>query len=332
MLKLFAAFAGVALSKVEIKDRAHTETEYWQLWQKFLAQFEAGMARYHDHAEYNRKFEVFKDNMDKAKMHNEEEHGWTMGITQFADQTEQEFEAFLAKSGPFKRQEGNHVIFDASQYAFTPDSKDWVSEGAVTPVKNQGSCGSCWAFSTTGSLEGANKLQSGGDGILASLSEQELVDCSKSAGNMGCNGGLMDNAFKWIKSNGLCLESAYPYTGQDGTCKKSRCQAKISTIKSWTDVSSEEDLATAVGNEGPVSIAVDANAKWQLYTGGVMSSMFCPKNSLDHGVLAVGYDQSAKYWKIKNSWGTTWGEAGYVRLVLGENACGLANQPSYPNL
>jgi len=331
MLKIFVAFAGFALAKVEMKARLHSEEQYWTLWQEFIAMHDAGLGRYESMIEHNRRFEIFKDNMDIAKEHNEGDHGWKMGVTQFADQTAEEFEAFLALgSGAKPTNTEPRTVFDASKYDAAPDSKDWVSEGAVTPVKDQASCGSCWAFSTTGSLEGANKLY--GSKVLSSLSEQELVDCSGSAGNQGCNGGLMDNAFKWIKTNGLCLESAYPYTGKDGSCQKSSCTAKITTVKSWTDVKGEDDLTTAVGTVGPVSIAVDANAKWQMYKSGIMTSRFCPKNSLDHGVLAVGYDKSAKYWKIKNSWAKTWGEEGYVRIVYGENACGLANQPSYPVL
>jgi len=330
MLNLFAAFAGVALAKVEMKQRLLSESEYYGKWQEFLEQFPEGMGRYTDMEEHNSRYEIFKDNMDKAKVHNDGKHGWTMGVTQFADKTEDEFMAFLSMSGSMKRPEGERVNFDASKFHSTPDSKDWTTLGAVTPVKDQGQCGSCWAFSTTGSLEGANFLY--GSKILSSLSEQELVDCSGSAGNQGCNGGLMDDAFKWIKSNGLCLESSYPYTGRDGTCQKSRCTNAISTVKSWTDITNEDDLATAVGNVGPVSIAVDANLKWQLYTGGVMSASFCPKNSLDHGVLAVGYNKSSGYWKVKNSWNTSWGEKGYVRLVYGQNACGLANSASYPTL
>lgn len=332
MLKLFAAFAGVTLAKVELKARLHSEEEYWKLWQEFIGLFDDGLGRYRDSIEHDRRYEIFKDNMDMAKEHNEAGHSWKMGVTQFADKTPEEFTAWLSMGGIKPSQPGPRVTFDASKFEATPTSKDWVDAGAVTPVKDQGSCGSCWAFSTTGSLEGANFLY--GSKILSSLSEQELVDCSGSTGNQGCNGGLMDDAFKWIKSNGICLESAYPYTGRNGSCKKSRCQSTISTVKSWTDVNGEDELTTAVGNVGPVSIAVDANVKWQLYTDGVMTANFCPKGSLDHGVLAVGYDKNASkpYWKIKNSWAKTWGEEGYMRIVYGSNACGLANQPSYPNL
>jgi len=331
MLKVFAFVAGAALAKVETEQAGqYTESEYWTMWKKFIGLFDEGMGRYSSMAEHDKRFGIFKSNMDIAAEHNAGDHGWTMGITQFADMTSFEFEEFLERNSANKIQfEGERTTFDASQYPTAPDAKDWVDEGAVTPVKDQGQCGSCWAFSTTGSLESANKLH--GDGVLASLSEQMLVDCSGSAGNQGCNGGLMDNAFKWIKSNGICLESAYPYTGKDGSCEKSRCSPSIKTIQSWTDVKDEDDLTTAVGNVGPVSIAVDANIKWQLYSGGVMSASFCPKGSLDHGVLAVGYKKGS-YWKIKNSWNTSWGESGYMRIVYGSNACGLANQPSYPVL
>merc|ERR1719461_94774 len=147
---------------------------------------------------------------------------FTMGITRFADLTQAEFKDWLkATSGakPDQRKSTRPVKFyDASKYGDAPATKDWVSLGAVTPVKNQGQCGSCWAFSTTGGIEGQNFIK---NKVLSSFSEQELVDCSKSYGNQGCEGGLMDDGFQFVEANGLCFESAYPYTGQDGTCQKS---------------------------------------------------------------------------------------------------------------
>jgi len=227
-----------------------------------------------------------------------------------------------------------------------PDSVDWVSKGAVTPVKNQGQCGSCWSFSTTGSLEGAFYLKTG---TLDSFSEQQLVDCDnrKNGGkDMGCNGGLMDNAFSWIEKNkGLCTEDSYPYesgtTTTAGSCQTSCDIVSGSDITSFTDVTpkSDEAMMTALSQQ-PVSIAIEADQKdFQLYKSGVFTGS-CGTN-LDHGVLAVGYGTSedgTDFYKVKNSWGTTWGDVGYILLGRGDDfnkgsgQCGMLLQASYPEV
>merc|ERR1711860_17397 len=207
----------------------------------------------------------------------------------------------------------------------TANDIDWTTKGAVTPIKDQAQCGSCWAFSTTGSQESANFISKES---LKSLSEQQLVDCSGSYGNQGCNGGLMDNAFKYYlgKGKGAAAEEAYPYTGRDGSCKTF---TPVVEISKFTDVPAkdEDGLKTAVTQQ-PVSIAVDAR-KWQSYRGGVFTGCGALVQ-LDHGVLAVGYSDS--YWKVKNSWGTSWGESGFIRLTMGQNECGLSNAASWPTV
>jgi len=333
-MKTIAFFATAALAKVTVVDRLHTEEEYWAGWSHFLSDVVEGVERFTDKAEHDMRFNIFKDNLDQIKTHNDGDHTWSMGITQFADMTREEFEAFLARSGSqMERHNADHDLFDPSGYGSNPNAVDWVAKGAVTPVKDQGQCGSCWAFSTTGCLEGQNFMV---NGVLSSFSEQELVDCSTGDGNNGCNGGLMDYGFKFVKESGICMESDYSYDGADGTCKSSRCTPAIAAgkVTSWTDVAQgdEDALETAVANVGPIAIAVDANFKWQMYSGGIMSASLCPANKLDHGVLMVGYDTSGGYWKIKNSWASTWGENGYLRIVKGSNACGLANSASYPTL
>jgi cathepsin L len=281
------------------------------------------------------RYAIFEANLARIASHNSKGETWSMAMNEFGDLTPQEFAA--ARIGGYKprkiRRNPNNLTTSTPNVKL-PSSVDWTTKGAVTPVKNQQQCGSCWAFSTTGSVEGINEISGKG---LISLSEQELVDCSGSAGNQGCNGGLMDDAFQWIISNGgLCTEAAYPYTAQDGTCQESTCTSAV-TISGYTDVAHNNDvaLATAVAQQ-PVSIAIEADqSSFQFYSGGVMTAA-CG-TALDHGVLAVGYGtDGVEYWKVKNSWGTSWGEAGYIRFGRGSQynsgagQCGIYMEPSFP--
>merc|ERR1712093_484343 len=199
-----------------------------------------------------------------------------------------------------------------------PSSVDWTTKGAVTPVKNQGQCGSGWAFSTTGATEGAYQIATG---KLQSFSEQELVDCAGSYGNQGCNGGLMDDGFKYLQAKGDELEASYSYTGKTGTCNSAKQSAadgfKAGVVTGLKDVTSNDEaqMEAAVA-KGPVSVAIEADQSgFQFYKSGVFSGTCGDK--LDHGVLVVGYgsDSGKDYWKVKNSWGTTWGDAGYIRMA-----------------
>merc|ERR1712216_702358 len=221
---------------------------------------------------------------------------------------------------------GSHVLSGKE----APASIDWSTKGAVTKVKDQGQCGSCWAFSSTGGLEGQWEIATGN---LESLSEQQLVDCSKQ--NSGCNGGLMDYAFQFYESTSVATEGSYAYTGRDGTCKSSYTAAiPQGGVTGYKDISSESALLDAVANTGPISVAIEADQmSFQLYSGGVLTGS-CGTN-LDHGVLAVGYGSSSgtDYWKVKNSWGASWGDNGYVLIQRGVNKCGIADgPPSYPTV
>jgi len=210
------------------------------------------------------------------------------------------------------------------------DTVDWRSKGAVTGIKDQGQCGSCWSFATTGGIEGAHFLAKGN---LVSLSEQNLMDCSTAEGNAGCDGGNNEQAFSYvIKNKGIDTEASYPYTAKDGSCHFSTGNVGA-TISTYTRVQSgsEAALANAV-NGRPISVGIDASHNsFQLYKSGVYYEAACSTTALDHAVLVVGYGDN--YFLVKNSWGTSWGEAGYIQMSRGRNNnCGIASDPSYPSV
>jgi C1A family cysteine protease len=284
---------------------------------------------------------IFEENSKMIDAHNEAaaagEFTFTMGIGPFADLTSEEYMARVLT--PFERTEPRDETFLTEVEAdVSAAGVDWRTSGAVTPVKNQAKCGSCWSFSTTGSIEGAWKI-AGHD--LVSLSEQQLVDCAGGKyGNKGCQGGSMDEAMKYVKDNGgLDLESDYQYEAANGKCNLEKEGQHHAFITGHTDVpqNNEAQLEAAV-TKGPVSVAIEADKPvFQHYKGGVLNSAQCG-TKLDHGVLTVGYGtdstSSLDYWIVKNSWGPTWGEKGYIRLSKGEGkkqgTCGIAMQPVYP--
>jgi len=287
-------------------------------WEEYKQQF--GKV-YNSNDEDEQRMQIFESNKQQWG----EKDGVTLGATQFSDMTLEEFQQLPIRGlNPGLKADlpylGEHEV-DAT---LEVGAIDWVSKGAVTPVKNQGQCGSCWAFSTTGGLEGAWQIATGS---LTSMSEQQFVDCSKQ--NSGCNGGLMDYAFSWAKGTAVATESSYAYTARDGTCKTSFTTAiPQGGVTGYKDVSNSGSALTSALQNGPVSVAIQADQSvFQQYTGGVITSG-CGTN-LDHGVTAVGVNSDGSI-KVKNSWGTSWGASGYVNIATSQ--CGITSSASYPTV
>jgi len=314
-IALIALFAAVAF--------ASTDAD-WNAWK---AQFGKNYLSAQEDA---RRQAIFNANAAYINRHNaRNDVTYTLGMNQFGDLTNAEYQKMYLR--PYNGTRNGETFVQGNE--MDPTSVDWRTQGYVTPIKDQGQCGSCWSFSATGSIEGAHKKATGN---LVSFSEQNLVDCSTAEGNQGCNGGLMDYAFEYvIKTKGLDTEASYPYTARDGTCKYNPGQSG-GTISKYVDVTagSETALQSAVATIGPISVAIDASHNsFQFYKTGVYNEPLCSAKNLDHGVLAVGYgvDAGKNYWLVKNSWGTSWGNQGYIYMTKDKrNQCGIATAASYP--
>lgn len=211
-------------------------------------------------------------------------------------------------------------------------SIDWTSK--MPPVRDQAQCGSCYSFATLGALEGRLIIKEGLNSSKVDFSEQQIVDCSTSYGNHGCNGGGMANSYLYIKKiGGIMTESDYSYTATDEECKFDSNKVKA-TVDGRTNLDASEDTLAAAVTEGPVAVAIDASHfSFQLYTGGIYDEPKCSSTTLDHGVVCIGFGQEngVEYWIVRNSWGSSWGESGYVRMIKGSNQCGIATMATYPN-
>ncbi|KAL8177824.1 UNVERIFIED_CONTAM: hypothetical protein K2H54_020381 [Gekko kuhli] len=286
---------------------------------------------------------VWEKNWQKINLHNLEaslgKHSYWLAMNHLGDLTDEEFNQMLNgfHPDPVEHRGGNLAMFQESASLETPKEIDWRTKGYVTPVKNQGHCGACWAFSATGALEALlfNKTSR-----LVSLSEQNLIDCSGKLGNQGCHGGYITRAFEYVRDNGgINSEDAYPYLAKEGFSCHYNPQERAANCTSLVAVQrgSEAALQQAVATVGPVSVAVDAhNFPFHFYKSGIFSSIFC-SDVVNHAMLAVGYgisqEDGKEYWILKNSWSENWGEQGYIRLVKGAgNHCGVANQASYPTV
>ncbi|XP_066259253.1 cathepsin L-like proteinase [Euwallacea similis] len=299
-------------------------------WANYKAKF--GKV-YASDAEHQVRYEAFKGNLQKIQEHNAKyDQGlvtWYMAVNDFTDLTAEEFEQqYLSSKMPVYNQTGKRIHQTSVS---TPDHVDWRKSNYVTGVKNQGSCGSCWTFSATGTLEGAFAKS---HRSLVSFSEQELVDCATNGAGYngaGCSGGVVQSALDYVRDHGMVYEKDYPYEARQGSCRQ---KGNVFKIKGYTEIgrNDENGLRNAVGNVSPVSVAVNAK-DFQHYGGGIYDSSSC-SNSINHGVLAVGYnsENGHNYWIVKNSWGTGWGEGGYIRMARGHNLCAIASQACYPNL
>lgn len=295
--------------------------------------------KYKSDVEEQFRMKIFKDNKYKVAQHNKLYHSgeksYSMKINHFADLLHHEFiELMNGYSHNKSRPRLGATFIGPDDDIALPKTMDWREKGAVTPVKNQGECGSCWSFSATGALEGQHFRKTG---KLVSLSEQNLIDCSTKFGNNGCNGGLMDYAFEYVKSNGgIDTEDTYPYEAMDDNCRYNPDDSGADD-RGYVDVreGNEHALKKAIATVGPVSVAIDASHEtFQFYNEGVYYEPDCSPEMLDHGVLAVGYgttEDGDHYWLVKNSWSEKWGEEGYIKMARNrDNNCGIASAASFP--
>lgn len=337
LLLLFGTFLSVFSADFKLRgSRELYEIDDWGEFSKFQERFSK---KYETFEELATRFEIFSSNLRTIIKHNmDHTQNFTMGVNQFTDLTAEEFKATYVNG----RRNANLQSFGCKSFSSSgtglPSSVDWRTKGVVNAVRDQGQCGSCWAFATTANAESVWAISSGN---LLDLSEEFLVDCASGTGyfNMGCNGGNPDSAFKYMINNGQCSETSYPYkagtTKTAGSCQK--CTSAGVSFSSCSDVTPKDQVALAAAvSKQPVVIAIEADTRYfQSYSSGILDSTSCG-TSLDHAVEIVGYgsENGVDYWIVRNSWSNTWGENGYVRIKKTSSTndigiCGIAAEPSF---
>lgn len=327
MNKLLVASLAAGTVSANLRDRAFYEAKFYDWVQEHRPNIKNG-------ADFAHFLQNFANNDDMIETHNKMGKSYTLGHNQFSHMSYSEWVSYVRLGlGAPNKEPAPFTHSAPKDVSALPASVDWTTKtGIVTAVKDQGQCGSCWSFSATGAIEGAWFIAKNN---LVSLSEQELMDCSKPEGNESCEGGLMDQAFEFVKKSGICTEDSYPYAAVDHN-KCSSCSS-VATISGYTDVAQSEDALAKAVTMQPVAVAIEADqSAFQFYSSGVMTGK-CG-TQLDHGVLAVGYGtlDGTEYWKVKNSWGTTWGMQGYILLQKGKSQtggqCGILMAASYPTV
>jgi len=316
----------IALAVLTVVASMPTKDEQWIAFKKEFNKV------YRDYGHEAERKAIFEAQLDYVEDHNRKyDEGLStfyVGINQFSDWTDEEWRAYLTAKAPERQAEEGEIVKVSA-----PSAHDWRSHNAVTHVKNQGQCGSCWAFAVTGAVEGA---WAKAHGHLYDLAEQQLVDCGRGS----CNGGWTSGGYDTIMAKGgQDLQTCYPYTARDGYCKFDGSCAPVS-ITGYRNVAArdENNMRNALYSHSPLAILIDASPNsFRSYRGGVYYDPSCSQWSINHAVLAVGYDVSSssnsqQYWLVKNSWSTSWGESGYIRMRFGVNQCNLASSVDYPTV
>ncbi|CAF0760663.1 unnamed protein product [Adineta steineri] len=309
-----------------------TRNQQWKLWK------DKHKKNYSDAEELVRRA-VWENNSKIIGEHNLQAnlgvYTYRLGMNQYGDLTVNEFvQKYTGFKGKMKTKDNQvREVLVSNSAASLPDSVDWRNQSVVEVVKDQGVCGSCWAFSAAGAIESAYAIKTG---TLVSLSEQQLVDCSGGEGNEGCNDGWMDNGFVYvINAGGIETESSYPYKAAEQTCMFNATDIVVQ-VCDFVDIASGDEavLQQAVATIGPISVAIDeTHSSFQFYQSGVYNEPACSQTILSHAVLLIGYgtDGGDDYWLVKNSWGTSWGEQGYMKMARNQNnQCGIATFATYP--
>ena len=317
--------AGIVSSCFSVTDTASVAD-----YNAYVAQFNKS----YDTPSFWQHYFQYQHKLEDIAQHNAMNTSWNMGVNQFTDMSEDEFKHVYLRASPVAA-DAHGSFFTRPNMSTVPDAIDWRSENLVTNVKDQGACGSCWAFSAIGALEGAHARKTG---MLTQLSEQNLVDCASRFGCHGCEGGWMNSALEYVHyNNGVDTEAAYAYTATDGTCRYTTetVGARVTSVQNIS-AGDTDSLVYAVATVGPISVAIDAEFDFQNYQSGIYTSSRCSAASLDHGVLIVGYgvtSKGRKYYIIKNSWGSSWGMNGYAYWDRDiPDMCGIAQAASFPVL